>query len=212
VQVVGKYWKLLQFQWHCAVLLQIGLQDMFLKYWKTSKRTKQKEGNGMNDAQYWIDRLDLEPHVEGGYFKETYRADENIGSQALPERFSGNRSFCTAIFFLLHDRDFSAFHRIKQDELWHFYTGDTLLLHIINQQGIYSQIRLGMNFDDGEVFQAMVPKCSWFGANLKEPDSFTLVGCTVAPGFEFNDLEIANRDALVALFPEHRQIIERLTR
>ena len=166
----------------------------------------------MNDAQYWIDRLDLEPHVEGGYFKETYRADEKIGSQVLPERFSGDRSFCTAIYFLLHNRDFSAFHRIKQDELWHFYTGDTLLLHIINQQGIYSQIRLGMNFDDGEVFQAMVPKCSWFGANLKEPGSFTLVGCTVAPGFEFNDLEIANRYALVALFPEHRQIIERLTR
>ena len=86
------------------------------------------------------------------------------------------------------------------------------MLHIINQQGNYSQIRLGMNFDDGEVFQAMVPKCSWLGANLKEPDSFALVGCTVAPGFDFNDLGIAERDVLVALFPEHRQIIERLTR
>ena len=173
---------------------------------------KQKESNGMNDAQYWIDRLDLEPHVEGGYFKETYRADENIGKHALPERFSGDRSFCTAIYFLLYNNDFSAFHRIKQDELWHFYTGDTLLLHAINQQGNYSQIRLGMNFDDDEVFQAMVPSGSWFGANLKEPGSFALVGCTVAPGFDFNDLEIAERDVLVALFPEHRQIIERLTR
>jgi predicted cupin superfamily sugar epimerase len=173
---------------------------------------KQKENSGMNDAQYWIDRLDLEPHVEGGYFKETYRADENIGSHALPERFSGDRSFCTAIYFLLHNRDFSAFHRVKQDELWHFYTGDTLLLHIINQQGNYSQIRLGMNFDDGEVFQAMVPKGSWFGANLKTQDSFALVGCTVAPGFDYADLEIARRDVLVKLFPKHRQIIERLTR
>jgi hypothetical protein len=173
---------------------------------------KQKESNGMNDATYWIDRLELEPHVEGGYFKEIYRADENICNHALPERFSGDRSFCTAIYFLLNNHDFSAFHRIKQDELWHFYTGDTLLLHVIDRQGNYSQIRLGMNFDDGEVFQALVPNGSWFGANLKRSGSFALVGCTVAPGFDFNDLEIADRDDLVALFPEHRQIIEQLTR
>jgi predicted cupin superfamily sugar epimerase len=166
----------------------------------------------MKDARYWIDKLDLAPHVEGGYFKETYRSAENIDKHALPERFSGDRSFYTAIYFLLHDNDFSAFHRIKQDELWHFYMGDPLIVHIINRQGTYSQIKLGMNFDNGEIFQAMVPSGSWFGANLQAPDSFALVGCTVAPGFEFSDFEIAERDVLVDLYPEHRQIIERLTR
>ena len=166
----------------------------------------------MKDAQYWIDKLDLEPHVEGGYFKETYRSFESIDKHALPERFSDDRSFCTAIYFLLHNNDFSAFHRIKQDELWHFYIGGTLIVHIINQQGNYYQIKLGMNLDVGEVFQAMVSYDSWFGANLQTPDSFALVGCTVSPGFDFADLEIAKRDVLVNLFPEHRQIIEQLTR
>lgn len=166
----------------------------------------------MKDAQYWIDQLDLEPHVEGGYFKETYRSAENIGKHALPGRFSGDRSFCTAIYFLLHDNQFSVFHRIKQDELWHFYTGDTLMVHIIDRQGNYSQIKLGTNSDAGEVFQTMVPHGSWFGANLESRNSFALVGCTVAPGFDFADLEIAERDVLINLFPEHRQIIKQLTR
>ena len=137
----------------------------------------------MNDAQYWIDKLDLEPHIEGGYFKETYRSVENIDKHALPERFNGDHSFCTAIYFLLHSNDFSAFHRIKQDELWHFYMGDPLVTH-----------------------------GSWFGARLKARGSFALVGCTVAPGFDFADLEIAERDVLIKLFPEHQQIIEQLTR
>jgi len=166
----------------------------------------------MKYAQYWIDRLKLSPHVEGGYFKETYRSAENISRHALPERFSGDRSFCTAIYFLLHGNQFSAFHRIKQDELWHFYMGDPLIVHIINRQGNYSQVRLGTNFDAGEMPQAMVPNGSWFGANLQTENSFALVGCTVAPGFEFADLEMAERDVLVNLFPEHRQIIEQLTR
>jgi len=166
----------------------------------------------MNDAQYWIDKLDLEPLFEGGYFKETYRSHENIDKHALPERFRDDRSFCTAIYFLLHNNDFSAFHRIKQDELWHFYIGDPLIIHIIDQRGNYSQIKLGMSLDDGEVFQAMVQHGSWFGANLKVPDSFALVGCTVAPGFNVEDLEIAQPDVLIDLFPEHRQIIEQLTR
>jgi len=166
----------------------------------------------MNDAQYWIDKLDLEPHIEGGYFKETYRSVENIDKHALPERFNGDHSFCTAIYFLLHSNDFSAFHRIKQDELWHFYMGDPLIIHIIDWQGNYLQKKLGMNLDNGEVFQAMVTHGSWFGARLKARGSFALVDCTVAPGFDFADLEIAERDVLVNLFPEHRQIIEQLTR
>ncbi len=166
----------------------------------------------MYDAQYWIDRLDLAIHVEGGYFRETYRSTEYIDKHALPGRFSEDRSFCTAIYFLLHDHQFSAFHRIKQDELWHFYTGDTLIVHIIDPRGNYSRIKLGMKFDDGEVFQAVVPLGSWFGANLQKSDAFALVGCTVAPGFDFGDFEIAERDVLVDLYPEHRQIIEQLTR
>ncbi len=166
----------------------------------------------MKDAQYWIDKLELTPHVEGGFFKETHRSAETIGKSALPERFGGARSFYTAIYFLLRSDDFSAFHRIKQDELWHFYHGDPLMVHIIGRQGNYSQIKMGSNLENGEVFQAMVPHGSWFGANLHAPSSFALVGCTVAPGFDFSDLEIAKRDVLVDLYPEHRQIIDQLTR
>lgn len=166
----------------------------------------------MKDARYWIERLDLAPHVEGGYFKETYCSTEKINKHALPERFSGDRPFCTAIYFLLHNNDFSAFHRIKQDELWHFYVGDSLVLHIIDRHGNHSQATLGTNFDDGERLQVVVPLGSWFGAHLQTEDSFALVGCTVAPGFDFADFEIAKRHVLVNLYPQHRQIIERLSR
>jgi predicted cupin superfamily sugar epimerase len=166
----------------------------------------------MKNAQYWIDKLELSPHVEGGYFKEIYRSSENISKHELPERFNEDRSFCTAIYFLLHHNDFSAFHRIKQDELWHFYIGHTLLIHVIDGEGNYSQIKLGKDLENGEVLQAMVPYGSWFAVNLQTPDSFALAGCTVSPGFDFNDLELAERHALVCLYPEHQEIIERLTR
>ena len=161
-------------------------------------------------AAYWKKTLGLECHPEGGWFAESYRAGESIPSGALPERFGGARPFSTAIHFLLEQGEISALHRLKSDEMWHFYAGDPLLIHIIPPDGSYDTIRLGSDPCGGERFQAVVPAGSWFGAECS--GSFSLVGCTVAPGFDFSDFEMASRVLLSDSFPQHAALIERLTR
>lgn len=106
----------------------------------------------------------LLPHPEGGYFKETYRSSENIPYSALPPRFSAERSYATAIYFLLLKGLFSAFHRIQSDECWHFYEGDSLHVHVLHQDGRYELIRLGRNRAENEVNQAIVPAGAWFAS------------------------------------------------
>ena len=162
------------------------------------------------DASYWVSHLNLSKHPEGGWFGETYRSSESVAADALPGRFQGPRSFGTAIHFLLEKGDYSALHRIKSDEIWHFYEGASLSVHVITPQGRYSEIRLGRNAEQGECFQAVVPAGCWFGAETW--GDYSLVGCTVAPGFDFRDFEMAEEPALRELFSEHEALIRRLTR
>src|SRR5882757_5432760 len=162
-------------------------------------------------AQQWIDRLNLEPHPEGASYRQTYRAPLTLPQFAL-SGFTGDRAASTAIYFLLEGDQFSAFHRLRSDEVWHFYAGFGLVVHVIEPGGQYSELLLGSNAAAGEVFQAVVPAGCWFGSSLRLPNTFALVGCTVAPGFDFADFEMAKRDALTAQYPQHRNIIQRLTR
>jgi len=163
------------------------------------------------DPNKWIETLALEKHPEGGWYREVYRSQGVIPQAGLPVEFDGARSFCTSIYFLLSGDEFSAFHRIWQDELWHFYDGDGLTVHVIDRAGNYSEKRLGRNPQQGESFQHVVAAGDWFGASVPS-GGFALVGCTVAPGFEFNDFEMPCREDLTTLYPQHRDIIERLTR
>lgn len=165
----------------------------------------------MPDASYWIEHLRLMAHPEGGYFRETYRSKETVSHEALPERYAGARTFSTAIYFLLRGTDVSAFHRIQSDEGWHFYAGTGLTLHILTPEGSYRTVGLGPNSEAGEVFQAFVPAGCWFGATVNNPAGYALVGCTVAPGFDFADFEMATHDILLQHYPEHADLIERLT-
>ncbi|SKC17083.1 cupin domain-containing protein [Dyadobacter psychrophilus] len=167
----------------------------------------------LKPAAYWIEKYALSPHPEGGYYAETYRANENVPQQALPARFSGTRSFSTGIYFLLETYNFSAFHRIKSDEMWHFYAGEALEIFVINEERRELQmIRLGNDPEKGETFQAVVPAESWFASRPAKGSTYALVGCTVAPGFDFADFEMAEREALQTQFPEFEQIIQELTR
>jgi hypothetical protein len=164
-------------------------------------------------AQHVITRLCLERHPEGGHYRETYRSVESISAEYLPERFAGGaRPFSTAIYFLLADDDFSALHRIKSDEIWHYHAGGTMLIHEVDQSGRYVQHKLGGDCSKNVSFQVVVKAGSWFGATLEKPGTFTLVGCTVSPGFDFRDFEMAERGELLRQFPGLREIIERLTR
>jgi len=163
------------------------------------------------DADYWIKKLSLIRHEEGGYYREIYRSPRQVPQSCLPERFSGPRPFGTSIYFLLENEQISAMHRLQADEIWHFYTGGSLTIYIINPQGICSHIFLGDDFENGEVYQAMVPAGSWFGAKLNKTDTYALVGCTMTPGFDYSDFELGNRGVLIKKFPQHREIIEMLT-
>ncbi|MFL6350250.1 MAG: cupin domain-containing protein [Bryobacteraceae bacterium] len=166
----------------------------------------------MHAAQYWIDQLKLEPHPEGGFFRETYRAPLVIEQSALPSTFQGSRTASTAIYFLLAGEEFSALHRLAADEVWHFYAGAALLIHSIDLTANHSLVKLGQNPDVGERLQWVVPAGHWFGSCLEQPDQYALVGCTVAPGFDFADFEMAERVALTAQYPQHRNMIDKLTR
>lgn len=166
----------------------------------------------MKPASYWVEKYNMQSHPEGGYFAETYRSTESIAQDALPARFSGDRSYSTGIYFLLEGHHFSAFHRIQSDEMWHFYTGNPLCVYYIDFEGNMQIIKLGNNPDNGEVFQAVVPAGVWFGSKPLLPDGYSLVGCTVAPAFDFADFELADRSVLIGEFPQHRAIIELLTR
>lgn len=159
-------------------------------------------------AADWVARLALARHPEGGWFRETYRSDEGVARAHLPPRFDGDRAFSTAIYYLLESGDFSALHRIRQDEVWHHYDGSPLTLHLISPAGAYSTRALG---GAGEP-QAVAPAGWLFAATVDDAASFTLAGCTVAPGFDFADFEMPGRDELLARHPGLRPAIEGLTR
>lgn len=159
------------------------------------------------NSQYYIQKLNLISHPEGGYFKEVYRSDETIEKSALPGRYSGNRNFATSIYFLLEGKQFSAFHKIESDETWHFYAGTSMTLMMINEAGTYSEVIIGNNLDKNEHLQFTIKRNTWFAAKVNNENSFSLLGCTVAPGFDFDDFELADKTTLLNRFPQHEDII-----
>jgi predicted cupin superfamily sugar epimerase len=166
----------------------------------------------MSEVAQLIKQFDLLPHPEGGWYRQTYKSKESIPGHALPERFNGNRSFATAIYFLLEKGNFSAFHRIKSDECWHFYAGDPLCIYILHPDGKMETVHLGKNFQNGELFQFVVPANCWFASCPAPGSEYCFSGCTVSPGFEFEDFELAEADELIKDFPEHAAIIKELCR
>jgi predicted cupin superfamily sugar epimerase len=161
-------------------------------------------------AAEWARRLRLHRHLEGGWYAETYRADRTLPAEALAPAFHGPRSAATSILFLLGRGDISALHRLAADELWHFHTGDPLRLHVLTPEGDHLPLLLGPDPDAGECFQAVAEAGCWFGAETT--GEYSLVSCTVAPGFDFADFELGRRADLVEAYPQHREVIERLTR
>lgn len=166
----------------------------------------------LKNAGYWIYKLMLEPHPEGGYYRQAYKSDLVLKKEGLPASFAGARAASTAIYFLLQGEEFSAFHRLQSDEVWHFYVGSPLVVHVLERDGRYSKILLGNDPEAGDVLQAVVKAGCWFASQVRDGKGFALVGCTVAPGFEFEDFEMANREELIGEYPQHRRVIESLTR
>lgn len=156
----------------------------------------------------YVREMQLLPHPEGGYYREIYRSK---GIIPQPTGFSGERNFATGIYYLLAKGDFSAFHRIKSDESWHFYAGGTLLVHELSPQG-YRCTRLGNHLPTGETFQHVVPANVWFASEPAPGTEFSLVGCTVSPGFDFKDFELASKEELLEQYVGHAELVSRLCR
>lgn len=165
-----------------------------------------------NSLEDLISGLNLEPHPEGGFFRETYRSKGEISKENLADSYSGNRNYSTCIYFLLTSDNFSAFHKINQDEIWHFYDGTPIRLHIISNDGTYSNQLIGSDIRNGQTPQFIVKGGSWFAAEVENENSYSLIGCTVSPGFSFDDFKLASRNELINMFPENKEVILRLTR
>ena len=164
------------------------------------------------EIEQLIKRLELLPHPEGGYFRETYRSEGEIKKENLEMADGQDRNYSTCIYFLLTSEVFSSFHRIRQDEIWHFYDGSPIKIHMINEAGLYSTVIIGNNFEKGQIPQLVVPGRNWFAATVENENDYSLVGCTVAPGFDFSDFELGERKNLINQFPQHSSIIQQLTR
>lgn len=166
----------------------------------------------METAVYWINKLGLTSHIEGGAFKEIYRSELSLPQTALTSQHGGDRNAMTSIYFLLQEGDFSAFHKIASDEIWHFYDGSSLCIYEITTDGTLVKHMLGKDVDNGEQLVHIIKAGHWFGSRVEEPGGFTLCGCTVAPGFDFEDFELADREALQNEYPKHAGIIAEMTR
>lgn len=160
-------------------------------------------------ARYYIQKLQLSKHPEGGYYREIYRSGEIISIDVPKNNLKRNVS--TSIYFLLEGSQISKFHRLKFDELWHFYDGGSVKVYIINEKGKLTEIILGRKTEEGEVFQTVIKKNNWFAAEVVNKRSFALIGCTVSPGFDFSDFELANKGDLTECFPRHKSLITKFT-
>ena len=164
----------------------------------------------MKNAQYWIEKLSLQQHTEGGFYAETYRSKDRLHESKLPDRYKSPRVFGTSIYFLLTTESVSNFHRLNSDEIWHFHTGGAAKIHFIDKQGAHSEHLIGSELERDQSLQVVIPKDTWFAAEVVEGD-YILVGCTVAPGFEFEDFELADRTELSSAYPQHKTLIGRFT-
>ena len=165
----------------------------------------------MDEAEKIIKILELKPHPEGGYFSEVYRCEELIERSNLPPRYSQNHSHSTSIYFLLNKNDKSHFHKLLSDEIWHFYSGSTIVLYCIDVDGNFSKLRLGINFEKTELPQIVIKRNTWFAAEVEDKNSYSLIGCTVSPGFEFTDFELGAQEKLLQQFPQHAELIKLFT-
>ena len=156
----------------------------------------------MLDKQYWIDQLGLLPHPEGGYYKELPDSKDWFEEK--------NRPIYTNIYFLLTEESPSHFHQLTADEVWYFHYGSSLKVHEILPDGSYKTTSVGLDIEQGDVLQYVVPKGSIFGSSVSEGDQYALVSCMVSPGLTFDDFKLFTKSALLADYPEHGDIIEQL--
>lgn len=180
------------------------------------------------DSELVIRRLNLQEHpYEGGNFREVYRSavlvsyDELSGTNQNIHTVINQgkhlrkklRSASTFIYYLLDKDQISPIHRVKNDEIWHFYLGSPLIIYVLDDKQYPTRVKLGNNLEDGETcIHYVIRKNSWFCAEVENKESFSLVGCTVSPGFDFEDFELGKKSELLVLYPQFKSIIEKFSK
>lgn len=158
----------------------------------------------MQTIEQLIEALQLEPHPEGGFYRSTIRDEEKL------QLARGERPLYTSIYFLLRSQDISHLHRLQSDEVWYYHGGSALTIHMIHPDGTYEAKKLGINIANGEQPQILVEKGTIFGSSVEAEDTYGLVGCMVAPGFDFVDFELFTQQELLELYPQHERIIKKM--
>ena len=151
--------------------------------------------------EYWIDKLNLERHTEGGYFREVYRKKADVQGGDL----------ATSIYYLLPSGEASKLHRLENDEVWYYHYGSPLILYFITPQGKAESYLLGPEVEQGHHFSKVIPARTIFGAEVRDPDTFSLVSCNMSPGFDYDDFELMDRKKMLTLYPEYADMIHKLT-
>lgn len=171
----------------------------------------------MHTAEYYIEKLEMEPHVEGGYFKECLQGKDIMeayqkGAQQNGDNHTQNgRKLWSSIYFLLCKDEVSHFHKLESDEVWYFHDGSALTIYMISPEGELYAPKLGLDIEKGEVPQILVPKGYIFGSAMEE-EGYSLVGCMVAPCFRYEEFELMNRAEMLEQYPQYKEAIMKLTR
>ncbi|RFZ84095.1 cupin domain-containing protein [Mucilaginibacter terrenus] len=158
------------------------------------------------EALYWIEHLNMQPHPEGGFYKEVFRSHQQVTRAGSTEV----RQACTSIYYLLEGADFSGFHRIQSDEVWYFHKGVPLVVHVLTEDGRHLPMELS-DLPSGNL-SLVVPAGLWFAAEIPSKTAYTLVSCAVAPGFEFSEFEMADKATMLATYPNHGALLNQLCR
>jgi len=164
----------------------------------------------MDKLNNWVKKLNMTEHPEGGYYSVEYVSPHKITDEPLDVSFEGTRALASSIYFLIEEGNVSNFHRLKSDEIWYYHDGEPLTIAVIDDKGHYHSLELGLDFEKGQRPQVLVPAGTIFGSYPKS--GYSLVSCMVSYAFEFEDFELFSRNDLLNKYPEHEDIIKKLTR
>lgn len=158
----------------------------------------------LTQADYWINHLRLKPHPEGGYYNEVFRSEQQVTRKGESQL----KNSCTSIHYLLQNSDFSSFHKLQSDEIWYFHAGSPLHIHILGPDGQYERKELSIN-ETGSL-SVIIEAGAWFAAEIPSRLGFSLASCVVAPGFEFSEFELGEKEKLTGMYSAQAELIDRL--
>jgi hypothetical protein len=163
----------------------------------------------MKDSNYWIEKLGMIPHPEGGYYHSSYKSSQTMFRHDIAGVSSSERNLWSSIYLLLTEEDFTSFHRVRSEEVWYYHHGSSVKIYMISPEGDLTTAKLGLDLDQNEKMQVLIPKNYIIAAERIE-DTHAMIGIMVSPGFDFDDIKIYDKDELTNLFPMHEEIISRL--